>query len=133
MIAARDLVQAARGQLTCKGWRTEQDQFASGDDITCFVIPLKKAAQNMSSTTFRRDAPESSMDLATEDSPDVSGEAEKGSEYVESSEQKSEDAEGDSTGGSNVDDQPTDRQEGHSDDTESKDVESKSMSDYEIV
>jgi len=37
---ARELVLSARGSLTQKGWRTQKDQIASGDDITCFVIPL---------------------------------------------------------------------------------------------
>ena len=37
---ANDLVLCARGTLTQKGWRTQKDQIASGDDITCFVIPL---------------------------------------------------------------------------------------------
>ena len=61
-------MQSARGQLTSKGWRTERDELASGDDITCFVIPLKKAGQHMSATTYRRDktsSPSSTSDEAT--------------------------------------------------------------------
>ncbi|ELU08743.1 hypothetical protein CAPTEDRAFT_148108 [Capitella teleta] len=37
--AAQDLVMNARGLLK-KGWRTVDDNMASGDDITAFVIPL---------------------------------------------------------------------------------------------
>ena len=57
MTAARNLVQAARGKLTITGWKTEQNQEASGDDITCFVIPLKKAAQEMSSPVLQQEKP----------------------------------------------------------------------------
>lgn len=37
---AQELVSAARGTFGKRGWRTAKDQVASGDDITCFVIPL---------------------------------------------------------------------------------------------
>ena len=37
---AHDLVLAARGTFGKKGWRTGKEQIASGDDITCFVVPL---------------------------------------------------------------------------------------------
>ena len=37
---AKELVLAARGTFGKKGWRTAKEQIASGDDITCFVLPL---------------------------------------------------------------------------------------------
>ena len=37
---AKELVLAARGSFGKKGWRTTKEQIASGDDITCFVLPL---------------------------------------------------------------------------------------------
>lgn len=37
---AKELVQAARGMFGKKGWRTAKEQIASGDDISCFAIPL---------------------------------------------------------------------------------------------
>ena len=41
-IAAQELVQAARGLFTGRGWRKTDDGMASFDDITVFVIPLKR-------------------------------------------------------------------------------------------
>lgn len=40
--AAQELVMYARGILK-RGWRKADDNPASGDDITVFVIPLKPA------------------------------------------------------------------------------------------
>ena len=40
--AAYDLIAAARGIYGPKGWRIRNHQIASGDDITCFIIPLCK-------------------------------------------------------------------------------------------
>jgi serine/threonine protein phosphatase PrpC len=57
MTAARSLVQTARGHLTDKGWKTEKNQEASTDDITCFVISLKMAAQEMSCTVPQKEKP----------------------------------------------------------------------------
>lgn len=37
---AKELVLTARGMFGKKGWRTTKEQIASGDDITCFVLPL---------------------------------------------------------------------------------------------
>ncbi|XP_065845440.1 protein phosphatase 1H-like [Oscarella lobularis] len=53
--AAHHLVLAARGHLTQKGWRTEKEEFASGDDITCFVVPLKGASIEMNETYRQRE------------------------------------------------------------------------------
>lgn len=39
---AHELVLAARGNFGPRGWRGRDQQIASGDDITCFVIPLHK-------------------------------------------------------------------------------------------
>lgn len=51
-IAAQELVQEARGTFTGKGWRKKNEEMASFDDITVFVIPLKhyidKYNQNVS-------------------------------------------------------------------------------------
>lgn len=41
-IAAQELVQEARGLFTGRGWRKKNDEAASFDDITVFVIPLKQ-------------------------------------------------------------------------------------------
>ena len=40
-VAAQELVQEARGLFTGRGWRDKDDEMASFDDITVFVIPLK--------------------------------------------------------------------------------------------
>ena len=57
--AAQELVLNARGLLG-KGWRTLDDRPASGDDITCYVIPLNRYGNvpSQSSST------ESSFDTA---------------------------------------------------------------------
>ena len=39
---AHELVATSRGQFGPKGWKSRNNQIASGDDITCFVIPLHK-------------------------------------------------------------------------------------------
>lgn len=41
-IAAQELAQEVRGMFTGKGWRKKNEQQASFDDITVFVIPLKQ-------------------------------------------------------------------------------------------
>ena len=41
-IAAQELVQEARGLFTGRGWRKTDDGMASFDDITVFVIPIKR-------------------------------------------------------------------------------------------
>ena len=56
--AAQELVMFARGILK-KGWRTENDRPASGDDISCFVIPLNQYC-NMDSQSS---STESSVDI----------------------------------------------------------------------
>ncbi|XP_019898614.2 protein phosphatase 1H isoform X1 [Esox lucius] len=39
-MAAQDLVMRARGVLRDRGWRITNDRLGSGDDISCYIIPL---------------------------------------------------------------------------------------------
>ncbi|KAL0962773.1 hypothetical protein UPYG_G00345160 [Umbra pygmaea] len=39
-MAAQDLVMRARGVLRDHGWRISNDRLGSGDDISCYIIPL---------------------------------------------------------------------------------------------
>lgn len=139
MRAATTLVQAARGRLTDNGWRTEQNILASMDDITCFVIPLKNAAQSMSSYTFVKETSSSPTDeLASAQHPEAPAENEKKSDNFESSEQKHEDIDSDSVSESAVDVQVRDGQETNgttsvSDGEEPECSESKELSDFEMV
>ena len=51
--SAVDLVRHARGESSNRSWRTPGDEFASMDDISCFVIPVhqhSKAPKTLVST-----------------------------------------------------------------------------------
>uniref|UniRef100_A0A4W5L0H8 PPM-type phosphatase domain-containing protein n=1 Tax=Hucho hucho TaxID=62062 RepID=A0A4W5L0H8_9TELE len=39
-MAAQDLVMRARGVLKDRGWRITNERLGSGDDISCYIIPL---------------------------------------------------------------------------------------------
>ena len=49
---AHELVATSRGQFGPKGWKSKNNQIASGDDITCFVIPLHKYRNRPLSSSF---------------------------------------------------------------------------------
>lgn len=108
MRAAHNLVQAARGNFTGDVWRAQQCELASSDDITCFVIPLKRAAQTMS-YTFRNEKSSSPLDeLTTSQHSDASADNAKKSEDLETSERKQERLGSDSVSESALDDLVTD-------------------------